>query len=142
MGKAKTTGTSEATREKKKVELKNILVDIQETLSPCIKCGMCKSLCPVFKTIKLEEISPRGHSIMLDKEILNELVYQCNLCKACEQNCPLNLKICDAILRAREFLVVSGKELETNKEMISLIRKTGNPFDENSSVSDDKLYCC
>lgn len=122
--------------------VRNAMEEVQEILSPCIKCGMCKSLCPVFKTLKKEEISPRGHAIMLNENILNELVFQCNLCKACEAKCPLNLKICDAMKRAREALILDDKGLESNKEMIESIRKSGSPFATGEKVDPDKLYCC
>lgn len=131
-----------AKKTKTNVEVRNAMEEVQEILSPCIKCGMCKSLCPVFKTLKLEEISPRGHAVMLNENILNELVFQCNLCKACEKKCPLNLKICDAMKKAREALVLDGKGLKSNEEMIEEIRKTGSPFGTEGKVDPDKLYCC
>lgn len=128
--------------KRRNVAIDNLIEEVGEILHPCIKCGMCKSLCPVFKTLKEEELSPRGHSIMLNKKILNELVFKCNLCKACEEKCPLNLKICDAMKKAREALVLDGKELKSNKEMIEAIRKTGSPFEKTGKTDPDKLYCC
>jgi heterodisulfide reductase subunit C len=128
-------------KSKINIEARNAMEEVQEILAPCIKCGMCKSLCPVFKTLKKEEISPRGHAIMLNENVLNELVFQCNLCKACENKCPLNLKICDAMKKAREALVLSSNGLKTNEEMIEAIRKTGSPF-ESGKTNPDKLYCC
>lgn len=133
--------TKPVIKTKINIEARNAMEEVQEILSPCIKCGMCKSLCPVFKTLKKEEISPRGHSIMLNENILNELVFQCNLCKACEKKCPLNLKICDAMKKAREALVLNNRGLKTNEEMIEAIRKTGSPF-EGGKADPDKLYCC
>ena len=129
-------------KSKKNVEMENLIEEIGEILHPCIKCGMCKSLCPVFKTLKEEGVSPRGHSIMLNEKKLNELVFKCNLCKACEEKCPLNLKICDAMKKAREALVLDGKELKSNKEMIEAIRKVGSPFEKAGKTDPDKLYCC
>ena len=123
------------------IEFNNILGEVSEAVRPCIKCGMCKSLCPVFKTIREESVSPRGKAILLSDKTLDKIFFQCTLCKACEEKCPLNLKICDAVKKAREALVLSGKELEQNKEMIKNIRKTGNPFGENTE-NKDKLYCC
>lgn len=128
-------------KPKQNIALKNLKEEIKEILSPCIKCGMCKSLCPAFKSLRIEEVSPRGHSIMLSEEDINEFIYQCNLCKACEEKCPLNLKICDAVKKARELMVLNGNELESNKEMMKNIRKNGNPFGEDTS-DPDKLYCC
>jgi len=124
------------------IEMNNLLEQISETLSPCVKCGMCKSLCPVFKILREESVSPRGKAIILSEKTLDKIVFQCNLCKACEEKCPLELKICDAILKAREALVLNGKELKENSEMIKNIRKNGNPFGENDTKDDGKLYCC
>lgn len=129
-------------KKKVNVERKNLLEEIGEILSPCIKCGMCKSLCPVFKVLKEEEVSPRGHSIMLNEKILNELVFKCTFCKACEEKCPLGLKICDAMKKAREALVSDDEGLSSNKKMVESIRKTGSPFEKAGKVDKDKLYCC
>ena len=103
---------------------------------------MCKSLCPVFKILREEAVSPRGHTIILTEKIINETLYQCTLCKACEEKCPLDLKICEAITKAREALVMQGKETDNNKEMIKNIRETGNPFGKDKTPKDGKLYCC
>jgi len=126
--------------EQDKIQIQNLINEIQEILEPCMKCGLCKSFCPVFKILREESSSPRGHSILLSEKTINKIVFECTLCKACEQKCPLDLKICDAIKKAREVLVLKNKELKSNKEMISNIEKTGNPFGNNSEK--DKLYCC
>ncbi len=127
--------------KQQKIESMNALEEASELLEKCIKCGMCKSLCPVFKILKEEEVSPRGHSILLTNKILQESIFQCNLCKACERKCPLNLKICDAIVKARESLSLEEKNIKTNKEMIENVRKSGNPFG-GKKPTGDKLYCC
>jgi len=124
-----------------KIEAENLLEEAKEILEPCVKCGMCKSLCPVFKVLKEEGLSPRGHAVLLSNKVLEQSVFHCNLCKACELKCPLNLRICDAVKKARQALDLKGKELKTNKEMIENVRKTGSPFG-NKPVEGDKLYCC
>jgi len=128
-------------KNKRSVETQNLIEEAAETIQNCIRCGMCKSLCPVFKSVKEEELSPRGHSILLDQKIINDLLFQCTLCKACEQKCPLNLKICTAIRNAREALVLEEKGLKSNKEMIKNTRETGSPFGKGKP-DKDKLYCC
>ncbi len=124
------------------IEINNVLEEIGEILSPCIKCGMCKSICPVFAVLREEKTSPRGHSIMLQEKIVNELVMKCTLCKACEKRCPLNLKICDAMKKAREVLILGEDELKSNKEMVKNIREKGTPFSDSGEKNPDKLYCC
>jgi heterodisulfide reductase subunit C len=125
-----------------KIQAGNLQEEASEILSGCIKCGMCKSLCPVFKILREEQFSPRGKAILLNEKILDKVVFHCNLCKACEEKCPLGLKVCDAILKAREAMVLQGKELKENKEMIDNVRKNGNPFGDGSGKFDGKFYCC
>lgn len=122
------------------VESENAKIEIEEIVSKCIRCGMCKSLCPVFRIIREERVAPRGKAMILDKEVYDKVVYECSLCKACEEKCPLGLKLCDAFRKAREVLVETGKETKENKEMIKNIRTDGNPF--GKSVKKGKFYCC
>ena len=143
MAKKKIKKQIKAEKEEKQenIEIKNAIEEIYEILEPCIKCGMCKSLCPVFKVMREEYVSPRGKVIMLSEKNINDIVFMCTLCRACELKCPLNLKICDAIRKAREVLNLRGKELPGSKEMIKNVREHGNPFGKNPEKSD-KLYCC
>lgn len=129
------------TTEQDKIEINNALENARQILEKCIKCGMCKSLCPVFKVLKEEEISPRGHSILITNKTIEKTLFQCNLCKACEEKCPLNLKICEAVRETRFVLNGNKKQLKTNEEMLSNVKKTGNPF-ANKKAEGDKLYCC
>ncbi len=127
--------------EQDKIEANNVIEEAKEILEKCIQCGMCKSLCPVFKVLKEETVSPRGHSILINEGLFEKTLFNCSLCKACEQKCPLNLKICDAIRKGREALALKNKNLKSNEEMIENVRKTGNPFG-NGPIDKDKLYCC
>ncbi|MEA3248350.1 MAG: (Fe-S)-binding protein [Nanoarchaeota archaeon] len=111
-----------------KIEADNLMEEVTEILEPCIKCGLCKHLCPVFRVLKEEAVSPRGKAIILSDKILDKVVFECTLCKGCEQECPLNVKVCDAILKAREAMVLRGKGLKSNGEMVENVRKYGNFF--------------
>lgn len=110
------------------VETHNAKEEISEIIENCIKCGLCKSLCPVFKVIREEQFSPRGRVIMFENGFIEKLVYDCNLCKACEVQCPVNLKLCSAFIKARQVLVSQGKEFSRNKEIIKNLNKTGNVY--------------
>jgi len=128
--------------EQDKIEADNLLEEASEIFEGCIKCGMCKSLCPVFKALREESVSPRGHAILLSDKILDKVIFECNLCKACERKCPLNIKVCEAVLKAREAAVLKGKGLKENEEMIEKVRKFGNPFGDGDVKDSEKLYCC
>ena len=123
------------------VEAENAKIAVKEIVEKCIKCGMCKSLCPVFRIEREEAKSPRGKAILLDKDIYDRLLYECSLCKACEKKCPLDLKLCDAFRKARVVLVENKKETKENKEMMKNILKEGNPFGKIKG-KPKKLYCC
>ena len=124
------------------VEADNAKEEVQEIVEKCVKCGLCKSLCPVFRIVREETISPRGKTMILQENIYDKILYECSLCKACEEKCPLDLKLCEAFRKARKVLAESGKETKENKEMIKNIRKDGNPFGKQGSRKPAKLYCC
>ncbi len=110
------------------IESDNAKEEIKEIVEKCFKCGFCKKLCPVLKVVREEQSSPRGKAIILDSGYVDKFIYECTLCKACEEKCPLNLKLCDSFIKARQILVRQKKELSENKEMIKNLDKTGNIF--------------
>jgi Fe-S oxidoreductase len=112
------------------VEIENAKEEIKETVEKCIRCGLCRELCPVLRIMREEQYSPRGKAIILDNGNFEKIVYECTLCRACEKSCPLNLKLCDAFIKARKILVLGRKEIPENKEMIKNLMKTGNVYGE------------
>ena len=129
------------TKEENKIAEENAKNEIEEIVEKCIKCGMCKSICPVFRVMREESIGPRGKAIVLEEKIYDKIVYECSLCKACEQKCPLDLKLCTAFRKARQVLILKKQETKANKEMIKNIRNHGNPFGVKRG-DRGKLYCC
>ena len=112
------------------VESDNAKEEIKEIIESCMNCGKCNLFCPVLKVMQEEQYSARGQVIMLNNDHFDKIVYNCTLCKACERQCPLNLKLCDAIVRARKVLVEQKKELPANKEMVKNCDKIGNVYGE------------
>lgn len=125
-----------------KIESDNLMEEASEIFEKCVQCGMCKSLCPVFKILKEERVSARGQGLLFSNKVLDKVFFECNLCRACEKKCPVDVKICDAIRKGREALVLKGKGLKSNEEMIENVRKTGNPFGKDIGDDPEKLYCC
>jgi Fe-S oxidoreductase len=112
-------------------------------LEKCFNCGLCKANCPVFKSLLKETVSPRGKSILLKKDVLDEIFYLCSLCKACERECPAGVKLSEVIREARETLVENNMETHPNQKMIDNVRGFGNPFGKlEKGKTPKELYCC
>lgn len=124
-----------------KIEAGNLMEEAADIFESCVQCGMCKGRCGVFRVLREEQYSPRGKGDLLSGKIMDSILFECNLCKACEESCPLNVKVCEAVLKGREAMVLLGKGLKGNEDMIRNIRKNGNPFGEMSG-NEEKLYCC
>ena len=41
------------------------LPPVQEQIMKCVRCGKCRSVCPVFDEIRNETAAPRGHVFMV-----------------------------------------------------------------------------
>ncbi len=101
-----------------KIEIENLKEEIKETTSKCLNCGMCNGVCPVLRKIRKEWNSPRGFCILFNEDIFEKLIYNCTLCKACEDNCPMKLNLCETFIKARKILVEKDNENERVKNII------------------------
>jgi glycolate oxidase iron-sulfur subunit len=110
------------------VETDNAKEEIIEILEKCTKCGLCKELCPVFKALREEQTSPRGHAILLSNKFFDKIIFDCSLCKACEEKCPFRLEICKAIRKARFVLNTKGRENPENKKLLKRLEEKKNPY--------------
>ena len=109
--------------------------------SPCIECGLCREVCPIFTVLRREHISPRGLAILADRGIASVVFYQCTLCRACRVVCPVGHDPAGESIRSG--LVAQGVETEANQTMIANIRQYGNPFGLLKEGEIPKtLTCC
>ena len=97
------------------------------TVEKCIQCGICRVNCPFFKLILKESVSPRGLTLLAKKQIATPAFYYCTLCKACEQECPLEINITEAVIELREKLKQT-KETKANRRMISNLKAYRTPY--------------
>ena len=108
---------------------------------PCIECGLCREVCPLFAVLRQEHLSPRGLALLAEREVASVVFYQCTLCRACREVCPVGHDPDGERVRAR--LVAQGVETEANRVMIENIRKYGNPFGPLKEGEIPKtLTCC
>ncbi len=96
-------------------KLAAMLMELDDMLVSCMRCGMCQSVCPVYGSTMREADVTRGkiallenlaHSMIADAEGVNDKLNRCLLCGSCQAGCPSGVKIMDIFLRART--IVSG----------------------------------
>jgi len=82
-----------------------------DALMDCIRCGRCLPACPTYQQTALETFSPRGRlSLMravedgkldLAEAGLEEHLYHCLDCRACNTVCPVSIPIGELIVEGR-----------------------------------------
>jgi len=119
----------------------------------CINCGSCINFCPVYN----QKGSGYGNEGYIgSKGIVFEAIqkglkqaqkagsHNCSLCGICSKNCPMKIKLYKMVRKIRTEQEKNGVQSAANKEMLTKIKKDGNPFGKknDSDKLPDKLYCC
>lgn len=105
------------------MEFKN-LPPVKDQIMKCVRCGKCRSVCPVFAEIRNETAAPRGHVFMVqmlrdEKVEARQQVYDrlsnCLLCETCSTNCPSGINVHELNAAARSYIYEKnpspGKEI-------------------------------
>jgi glycolate oxidase iron-sulfur subunit len=101
------------------------LPPVKEQLMKCVRCGKCRSVCPVFAEIRNETAAPRGHVFMVEmlrdgKVEASQGVYDrlstCLMCETCSVNCPSGIDIHELNAAARSYVYKNNTSI--TKDMI------------------------
>ncbi|MGI5921529.1 MAG: (Fe-S)-binding protein [Syntrophomonadaceae bacterium] len=101
------------------MDFKN-LPPVKEQIMKCVRCGKCRSVCPVFSEIKNETAAPRGHVFMTgmlrdgkvepSKELYERLA-RCLMCETCSINCPSGIDVHELNAAARSYIYKKNPSL-------------------------------
>lgn len=101
------------------------LPPVQEQIMKCVRCGKCRSICPVFDEIRNETSAPRGHVFMVQmlrdgkvdprQEVYDKLG-NCLLCETCSVNCPSGINVHELNAAARSYIYEQNPSI--SKELI------------------------
>lgn len=123
----------------------------------CTECGRCSSFCPATATGK--PLAPRqflldlrdnlyanqttvlkakgtdGNPPEMDvvvgegKSVIDEVIWSCNACRACEEHCPVNIEYVDKIVGIRQHLIQEASRFpeELNRTFKGL-ENNSNPW--------------
>jgi len=91
-------------------QLAKMLLELDDQMVACMKCGMCQAVCPVFAESMTEGDVARGkiallenlsHEMIKDPEGVQDKLNKCLLCGSCAANCPSGVKVLDIFFKAR-----------------------------------------
>jgi glycolate oxidase iron-sulfur subunit len=83
---------------------------ITEEAAKCVRCGICKSVCPTFNAIHREPASARGKISLVEAHLAGDVelgeeylrhIKECALCGACLASCPKEVDTPELVMNAR-----------------------------------------
>ena len=86
------------------------LEDFADDINKCSKCGLCQSVCPVYKITGNDCAVSRGKFVMLDGVLKGDLKLNKNIekyldmclkCGKCKDFCPSNIDVCEIFNTAK-----------------------------------------
>lgn len=97
----------------------------------CVKCGLCRSVCPVFSELRQETFVARGHISLLnefikgnfdfnEKDKSKDYLYKCLLCTTCVEACP-NDSATDTIVELARRRIVEKHGLALYKRIMAKV---------------------
>ncbi|KXS43520.1 MULTISPECIES: (Fe-S)-binding protein [unclassified Candidatus Frackibacter] len=93
--------------------MSKILKEVEEEVAKCMKCGLCRAVCPIFSELDNEATVARGKVNLIENvnsgelgltDKYEKLMELCLMCKACVANCPCGVEVDKIVLKAREEL--------------------------------------
>ena len=104
----------------------------QNTTRNCNKCGLCMSVCPVYKVLKEEQAAPRARLRLIKafqdgdietSPLLKELISKCLMCGSCSAICPSGVNHYAQFMAMREKMTQELGETPAIKTLVYLLAR-------------------
>lgn len=108
------------------------------SMNRCVRCGTCRSVCPVFEEVGWESASTRGRILAMRglhdgleawPEVLDSL-NTCTTCGICTGSCPAGVNPPDLVESARRALISSGIMTPQQAALKAHVFSSGNVLGE------------
>ena len=114
--------------------ISDALKDAGLSVLACLQCGTCSGSCPSGRytemvTRKIVRDARVGRDILHDPDL-----WLCTTCYTCQERCPREIKIADAILAIREIAVHEGIMLPAHRKVSQLMLECGHAVPINDAV--------
>jgi len=115
------------------IELPDIIKEFD--LKSCMQCGKCTASCPAgfesnLRTRLIIYLAKSGTDVLDMKEL-----WCCTTCYSCQERCPKNVKVTDAIIRLRNLAVKNKNFPKIHVTAINAIKDTSDGFPLTPEVS-------
>jgi len=112
------------------VDVEDVLIAVGETFMSCLQCGTCSSVCPA---VEPTAFSPRQVLRQLslkpaEAQSLDQAVWDCLTCKACEENCPRAIDLLEVMRRVRQINVGQHRIPASLQPALTSLEENGNPW--------------
>lgn len=118
-------------------QLKEAGIDILK----CMQCGMCTGSCPSGRHTSLNVRRLVRHAMKSPDVLKDKELWMCTTCYNCQERCPRNINIVDAILKIRSIAAHEGIILPEHKHVIELLLEYGHaiPIDEMNMKKREEI---
>lgn len=110
MKKLKRAESYRSRAEGLELHILEMIKELEDDIARCVKCGSCRSVCPVFGESNEEPSVARGKMALVEAlskgrlrltRTFAEMICCCLLCGACTENCPSGVKVDYIVIKAR-----------------------------------------
>lgn len=99
-----------------------------DEIKECSKCGICRSVCPIFQELNYEVMSPRGRISLIEANLEGKIpnsdryidtIRTCIKCMRCSSVCPSGVRVEKIVQSARVLLAESMVLPESVREIFN-----------------------